>query len=278
MNRQLISVAIGNIRDDHITAALLYTPKARANHYSRETNRPRPTKRMIAIVLAAALLLAFAITAYATGWFESFFAKVSEQYNVPDPERYEHAGDLSSKEPETINLKDLPGNTFTLSESFYDGEDLLLAYSLDSMKYPAQFGFGPGDENFDQLTSTGPWYIDGQWENQVPAEDYERICEALRSEENTGYIIRVAYLGDHIRLTDGTDLGPMLNNYTIDGNVILECQEGLPEAVKNRRELDLVFTVREILNYYYKDGGTLYRYTLNLSESSVTISIPNHGG
>ena len=57
MNRQLISVAIGNIRDDHITAALLYTPKARANHYSRETNRPRPTKRMIAIVLAAALLL-----------------------------------------------------------------------------------------------------------------------------------------------------------------------------------------------------------------------------
>ena len=92
----------------------------------------------------------------------------------------------------------------------------------------------------------------------------------------SGFVIRTAYLGDHIRLTDGTDLGPMLSNSTADGSVVLECQEGLPAAAKDRDALELVFTIREMLFYYYKDGDTFYRYTENLSEETVTVSVPNN--
>ncbi|MBQ7736518.1 MAG: DUF4179 domain-containing protein [Oscillospiraceae bacterium] len=271
MNRQLISVALGDIDDEHITAALRYRPEI-----NDQIQKHHPAKRILVISLAAVMLLAFAITAYAAGWFRSFFAAVNEEYSVPDPEKYEHAGELSNKAPATVDVKTLPDVKFTLSESFYDGEDLLLAYSLESMQYPVQFGFGPEDDGFDQLWLVGRWYIDAQLEKKVAESDFNRICEELRGKETTGFIVREAYLGDHIRLTDGTDLGPMLNIYTIDGNMILECQDGLPDAAKNRDQLELVFTVRECLHYYYKDGETLYRNTLNLGEAPVTVTIPNN--
>lgn len=190
------------------------------------------------------------------------------------PSKYEEAGAQSVKDPVEIPLQDLPGNTFVLSESYYDGETLLLAYELDTMKYPVQFGFGPKDENYDHLWLTGQWYIDAQWEKMVFAEDYERICRELRDEDQTGFMIRSAYLGDHILLADGTDLGPMLSTELENGTVVLECQEGLPESARNKSELKLEFKVREILTCYYKNGESFYRYVLNLNETTVEVSVP----
>ena len=109
------------------------------------------------------------------------------------------------------------------------------------------------------------------------AEDFDRICRELRAEDATGFIIRQAYLGDHIRLTDGTDLGPMLDSYTVEGNVILECQEGLPESARNKDGLELVFTLRENLSYFFKEDETMYVYTVPLDEEQVTIAISNNG-
>ena len=276
MNRALISNAIGNIREEHITAALCRVPVVAARRRGRP-ERFLPVKRLAIVALAAALLLTLAVTATATGWFSSFFAKIGELYGVSNPERYERAGELSEKEPVHVDLAALPGHTFTLSESYYDGDELMLAYSLESMRYPVDFDFGPGDEGFEDLQPTGPWYISSQWQQEVSAEEYERICQELRGEKNTGFVIRTAYPGDHIRLVDGTDLGPILCNYTVDGQVILEPQEGLPESARSRDKLELVFTVREALDFYYKEGGTMYRYHASLREETVTITVPNIG-
>ena len=270
MNRALISDALGQIREAHITAALCWVSKG-------QTKRSSKVRRAAALALATALLLALAVTAAATGLFSSLFARIGELWPVPDPERYERAGELSQKEPARVELADLPGNVFTLSECFYDGEDLLLAYALESLQYPVSFGFGPGDDGFESLTPTGPWYISAQWAQEVSPEDYEEICRLLREEEATGFVIRSAYLGDHIRLVDGTDMGPMLSNYAVDGQVILEPQEGLPESARGRETLELVFTLRETLGYYYKEGRILYQYHAPLREEAVTIPIPNLG-
>ena len=270
MNRALISDALGQIREEHITAALCRVDDDR-------TKPAAKIRRAAALALAAALLLALAVTAAATGLFSSLFARIGELWAVPDPERYERAGELSQKEPERVDLRALPGNVFTLSESFYDGEELLLAYSLESLRYPVSFGFGPGDEGFESLTTTGPWYISAQWEQELSPEDYQEICRLLREEDSAGFVIRTAYLGDHIRLDDGTDLGPMLSHRTPEGAVILEPQEGLPESARGREELALVFTLREALAYYYKADGLLYQYHAPLREETVTIAIPNIG-
>lgn len=270
MNRALISDALGQLREEHITAALCRADAGRAK-------RSPKVRRLTAVVLAAALLLVLAVTAAATGLFSSVFARIGELWAVPDPERYERAGEISQKEPERVDLAALPGNTFTLSESYYDGEDLLLAYSLESLRYPVAFGFGPGDEGFANLTPVGPWYISAQWEQELSAEDYEEICRLLREEDSAGFVIHSAYLGDHIRLTDGTDLGPMLSHALPDGQVILEPQDGLPESARDREELALVFTLREALGYYYKEAGILYMYHAPLREETVTIVVPRVG-
>ena len=265
MDRALISQALGEIRAEHVTAALVHRP-ARAGI----------RKKAVLALLAAAALLALAATAYALGAFGSLFAEVPEILPVPDPARYEIAGALSDKEPKAVPLEDLPGHTFTLTESYYDGQELLLAYSLDSMKYPVLFGFGPGDDGFEELIPIGRWYIDSQWQEQVTPEEYRRMETLFRQEDSVGFVIRSAYLGDHIRLSDGTDLGPMVQT-EVDGNTILECQNGLPEAARDREELELVITVREILNYYYKENETLYQATRLLQETTAEISVPNTG-
>lgn len=290
MNRPLISAALGGIREEYIAAALCYSPSEERRRTER--SRQPSDRRWITLLLATALLLALAVTAYAAGLFDSLFPKIPNEY-APEPERewYERAGELSEKEPETVALRDLPKAAFTLTESFYDGKDLIVAYDLDTMKYPVQFGFGPGDDGFEKLWPTGPWYINAQWENEVFTEDYQRICRALREEERTGFVLRHAYVGDHVRLTDGTDLGPWAGGASLDGNVYMEWREveesripdgssaaprqgGLPEKARNQPELELQFTVREVLMYYYKDGDTMYLYSETIREEPVTVTIP----
>ena len=290
MNRPLISAALGGIREEYITAALICdSPQKSESEKHRHTFASR---RTLILALAAVLLLAFAITAYAAGVFDSLFPKIPNEF-TPAPERewYEQAGELSEKEPETVVLRDLPNAAFTLTESFYDGKDLIVAYDLDTMKYPVQFGFGPGDENFENLLQLGAWYINAQWEDETYSEDYSRICETLRGGENGGFILRQAYVGDHVRLSDGIDLGPWAGGALLDGNVYMEWrgleteirdadgnvvtvrQEGLPEAARDKPELELVFTVREMLMYYYKKGDTMYLYTEQIREEPVTVTV-----
>ena len=270
MNRYLISTALGGIRDEYITAAA-------CSPADIQSVRRIPTKKMLMIVAAAVLLLAFSVTAYASGWLTSIFSRVGEQFGIPTPSRYDEAGELSNKTPERISLRDLPGIVFTLSESYYDGEDLLLAYSLETTTYSVQFGFGPGHEGFDSLRWLGE-FDPAVLRDAVSANDYERITDFYLTVETGGFIVRTSFLGDHIRLPDGTDLGPILNNYTIDGTRILECQNALPESARGKDELTLVFTVREALVYFYKDGSTLYQYSDPLREENVTVVIPSTGG
>ena len=125
------------------------------------TMRPRKRFRPALIAAAAAaLLLALGITAYATGWAQSFIAQIPARYAVPDAERdalLEKAGELSNKEPETVELTEteITGESFTLEESYYDGENLMLVYSLDALLRPVEFGYGPGGEHFDDLHTAG---------------------------------------------------------------------------------------------------------------------------
>ena len=290
MNRALISAALGGIREEYISAALSCggTKRRESARHSHKLS----SRRALILALAAALLLAFAVTAYAAGLFGSLFSKIPNEF-APEQERewYERAGELSEKEPETVALRDLPNGAFTLTESFYDGKDLIIAYDLDTMKYPVQFGFGPGDRNFEKLWPIGRWYINAQWKDEVFPEDHLQICEILRGEERTGFVMRFAYVGDHVCLPDGTDLGPWAGGASLDGNIYMEWreleneirdsdgnvvtvrQEGLPEAARDKPELKVVFTVREVLMYYYKDGDTMYLYTEQIREEPVSVTV-----
>ena len=237
----------------------------------------KPFRRIISVAIAVCLVLALGITAYATGLAQSIIAQI--RYGTPDKERdalLQKAGELSNKEPETVTLTELVGNAITLDESYYDGENLMLVYTLDALKSPVEFGYGPGDEHFDELWTAGEGYVLAFQEEEFNPEDFQKVLQIQHGTEATGFIHRYISIGDHIRLADGTDLGPMFGTPT-DGKILLQNQNELPEVARNQDALELTLYVKEYIMYYYTDGSLEYSYSPVVEGEPVTFTIPNCG-
>lgn len=239
--------------------------------------KARPVRKAARVVLlAAVIVLLLSVTAYATGFAQSVIGSLSGWFATPDAERdakYEQAGELSNKEPITEDLSDLAGSTITLEESYYDGEDLFMAYSLDTMKYSLEIGFGPGDENFDKLWKLSD-DLDILWDYGFSEEEISRIKAEYEENGKVGFIVRRIALGDHITMADGTDLGPVVG-VEKDGKVILESQNGLPETAKGLERLELVFKVKSFVSYYYFEGDDIYQYSFTDNSEDVCFTIEN---
>ena len=191
---------------------------------------------------------------------------------------------LVEEEPAKTSVRDFPNNRFSLCESFYDGTSLTLAYKPESMIYPVEFGLVP--DNLDDLQNMGRWYINAGWQTSMTQEDYEHVAKMLREEEQCGFVLRYFYLGDHICLTDGTDLGPWVG-MNEGGTVFMkwpsetsqesnQIHSSLPREAQNRDALELVLKIREIVEYHYKDGDTYYYGNELLGEKTVVITVIAH--
>ena len=288
MNREMLSLAVGGIRDDHIMAGLKSGKRIKTR---LKAGRGR-SRKAISLLLAAAFLLALGVTAYAMGWLDSIFGRALEELPLSETEAalYEKAAaEPVPKEAASTELRDLPGRVFSLSEAYYDGKSLLLAYQMDSLLYPVEFRYGPEDAHFKDLIYLGKAAVNTGWQTYMTPEEYARVEQMMRDSGQCGFAVRYAYLGDHIRLTDGTDLGPWIS-HTIDGTVLLQWTEeeqevpveggvvrlhqtGLPPAAQDRDELQLVFTIREILAFHYKDGEQFFYYYEPLGEEEIIIPV-----
>lgn len=233
--------------------------------------------RIGSLAAAIALIFTLGVTAYAAGVFDSIIAKMSGAYATPDEvrdARYEAAAEISTKEMETIDLSQLLGNSITMEESFYDGDDLMVVYSLDALTYPIDYGFDSSDERYASLelreSLTLDWFKN---EFDISDDDYAEICGKVSSDGEASFILTRIELGDHVVLTDGTDVGPM-TIMEFDGSVFLEPQNGLPEDAKNREQLDLVFTVNYRDICFRIDGEGIYTYWPQPQSEKVTFTIP----
>ena len=188
----------------------------------------------------------------------------------------------AEEEPAKVSVRDLPNNEISLCESFYDGTSLMLAYDPRSMIYPVEFGFVP--DSLDDLQNMGRWYIHTGWQAHMTQEDFQHVETMFREEEQCGFVLRYFYLGDHIRLTDGTDLGPWVGMN--EGDTVFmkwpsetshesnQIHSSLPSEAQNRDVLDLELTIREIVEYHYKDGNNYYYGNEALGEKIITLSVP----
>lgn len=242
-----------------------------------QNNKRRTITRIGSLAAALALIFTLGMTAYANGFFDSIIAKMSGAYATPDETRdarYEAAAENSDKEPETAELRQLIGNAMTVEESFYDGDSLMLAYSLDTMSYPIDYSFDAGDVRYSKLQKLES--VSMEWfrtEFDISDADYEAICAKIREQGDVSFVLTRVELGDHVALTDGTDIGPM-TSMEIDGSVFLEPQNGLPEKARSRDQLELVFTVncREIC--FRIDGEDIYTHWPEPRSEEVTFTIP----
>ena len=288
MNRELLSEALGEIEEGFIAEA--YRPVPENASGSSERIVPMKKKRIITFSLAAALLLALGVTAYASD-LASAIADVARSLSsrTPDEEMREERpetaeyldgwnsrmdewiemGENADKTTQSAALED--GTTITLTENFYDGERLALSYALNAEGPRIDYGFGPDHESFAHLNESEGLI----WYQELSEEQVLEIMSKLKLTGKVGFVIRTVDVGDHVTLTDGTDIGPFIGG-ELDGNTVLVPQDGLPDAAKGRDRLDITFYVKTYEAYIWLEGEKIYSYYPVVQGVPVTFEILNN--
>ena len=105
-------------------------------------------------------------------------------------------------------------------------------------------------------------------------EQYLEIMAKLKLSGKVGFVIRTVDVGDHVTLTDGTDIGPFIGG-ELDGYTVLVPQNGLPDLAKGRDKLDLTFHVKTYEAYIWLEGDQVYSYFPVIAGVPVTFEIRN---
>ncbi len=347
LNSEKAMFALNDIDEVYLESArAVLENENKAITCEKESHSIKP-KRIIALALAAVLLLALGITAYAEGLISPVFHKMQSIFMLPDKEgdisedfakvidQYESEMkdrlDLYSQaeqymnenqpEPETLTLPQFDSSLVTLSEHFYNGEVLMLGIDLDVAEPEMIAGYEPdeellkkiksiaffhdvnGDDDLDVLLENGMMReiyddylekrtdyakeydfrhqsaisMDWMLKNELSDEQYDEAWRLLRK---TGHICAVKseiYIGDHITMANGTDLGPtgQQNMDDSSGSIFIEANN-LPDAAKNLDELSIRISLKKVRIYYYMElGGPARFYAETVGEELLPFTVEN---
>lgn len=180
----------------------------------------------------------------------------------------------SRQPPETVATappaKETPATTgcfFSQSESVYDGSSLVLVCDMKTAKQPADFSFGPDHEHFAELADQ----VD-DWGRYLNEADKATAEQKLRDNGSVGFIARVSYVNDTIRLTDGTDLGPF-NRMEENGKIYYSPETGLFGATADQDQLALTFTVITQSVHVWLEGNRVQMYYAAPESREATMTI-----
>lgn len=257
---------------------------------SPEGETYRQPRRLTVVLIAAALTVALLTgTAFATGFINSIFLEMRGYEVGGSDSKYETIDALSNRHEDTVTVAipedgsvpdmSIPiesDSSFTLVQSYYDGEQLMLGYTKDVLLKPAEFGFGPGSEKFGELMpveDTVQHTVLALYpEDFLTADEYTQFIKTFEETGSVGVIFYEVYIGDHITLEDGTDIGPH-GEVERDSGVYLEFNTPLAEAARNQDELTVVLNIKSGIWYYYQDltGAYYLREPGNAEQVSFTI-------
>lgn len=264
---------LGQLNEDFIEEAVLsYEQPVSAAPGEKETmmnyNVKKTSKRMLLVAVVAAMVMALSVVGFATGVLPSLIGRLGNgYYNDTNPERdafYQMAGEMSDKNAQTVHPDTEQASSLTKEESYYDGEKLVLAYTLNTETASIDFDFGPEHEYFGELF-TPPEYnrtsMQQIWlDHGLPASDFAKAQAKMQTDGAVGFTVRYAGIGDHVKLDDGTDLGPMVGGREADDVVFLENQNELPEQARNQDEITIQLGVKQYVHYYYVEDGVVSWY------------------
>jgi len=89
-----------------------------------------------------------------------------------------------------------------------------------------------------------------------------------------GFTIRYVGIGDHLKLGDGSDPGPMIGG-EVDGTIILRNQNELPEQARNLDEITLCLGVKQYVAYYYVKDDVVSYYCPVVEAEWIPFTIEN---
>lgn len=249
-------------------------------------------KRMLTYLLAAAISASLLmITAAAAGWIPGLFHSLKEKY-PHDKELFEAAAQANADAvPEFCEIPQLDLSNFVLMERYFDGDNILIGYNLDTV-LPAPVVGVAADERLLREIKRGvrcsriswdtyqPWFEESAAENAIKydlTEDaftmdrmlkatltdaqYKRAWELM---EANGYVcvaVQDVWVGDHVLvngvdtvedfLSDGVSYSNRTEYSTEQGCCIR--LEPLPEAIKELDTVTVTVNVRSSVQYWYID-------------------------
>ena len=278
---------------------------------SERNGMKHSTRRIAAIVIAACLLFALAITAYATGALRSILGNFWGSYgeHLQDPQeqralgREDYADWLEGEHKMVDKMLDIAGkttpqNTFvpiqpgskagiTLLESYYDGEKIAMGCQFQRMNLqaPIQFDIDLNDPAYAELGEMEPRkdfaefleYGDGYMTTE---EDRKEIAARLKRDGKVTFTAWGSWLSDHV-YANGEDLGCCHGDldpegyFTVDPMVMGIGEIELPDSCRNQPEITVTlnYCVQQVV--YQLEGNTLRCAELPIQRYPVDIIVKN---
>lgn len=311
MNRKRISEALDGIEMEYIAECAAYSPKKRKLPSEKEhemgrfkqVTKPAGRKLMV-LVLAACLILALGLTAYAAGFL--FLSNWIRGFDVEPPtdelwesrpevaewrtEQMENQAVLDAMAEKAVQSGEekhpegLADSGITLLESCYDGEKLLMACRFDAPQRPVTFDFDENHPLFAELHTSQEdyWNENEAWKWYVPLEsDQKEIEKRLAENGRVGFTTYDFFISDHV-LINGEDPGlshsdPADNDgvFFVDPFYTSVFGSELPESVKNLPEVEITFTIRCAETHYWMEGDTIQWTIGEVPDYPVSFVLPN---
>ena len=231
------------------------------------------SKRLLMVAVAAAMIMALTVVGFAADVIPSLIGRLGSGDAF-----YQLVGEKSDKTKETVEPKTDQVISLTKEESYYDGENVVLAYTINVEGATVAFDFGPDDENFEHLFTppeSNQTSMSQIWQDHgLSAADFAKAQKIMLSEGAVGFTVRSVGIGDHLKLADGTDPGPMIGG-EVDGTIILRNQDELPESARNLDEITLYLGVKQYVHYYYVENGVVSWYCPVVEAEWIPFTIEN---
>ena len=270
-------------------------------------------RRTAGLILAAAICLSLlAVTAVAAGWVPSIFELLQEQF--PEETVYAQAAQASQTQiPEVVELPKMDASKFVLSQSYYDGQTILLGYNLEEMLPEPVVGYqvdedllreikgtsqsfeGIDRKTYEEIFGPLPEYVqehsmkrdalamEGELRQILSPEAYEKMWKLLLQNGSVCVVTQDLFVGDH-KLVNGVDtiaamadhpeaIG-MMDMYTEAGTCIY--LNPLPEAAQNQSSVTVELKVKSGFQYWYLEleGHGYWAYAPN-QEQIVSFTLEN---
>ena len=270
-------------------------------------------RRTAGLILAAAVCLSLlAVTAVAAGWVPSIFELLQEQF--PQETVYAQAAQASQAQiPEVVELPKMDASKFVLSQSYYDGQTILLGYNLEEMLPEPVVGYqvdeallreikgtsqsfeGIDRKTYEEIFGPLPEYVqehsmkrdtlamEGELRQILSPEAYEKMWKLLLQNGSVCVVTQDLFVGDH-KLVNGVDtIAAMADNPGAIGMTDVYTEAGtclylnpLPEAAQNQSSVTVELKVKSGFQYWYLEleGHGYWAYAPN-QEQIVSFTLEN---
>lgn len=297
MSRNRLTQIMNQIDPALVEECAGYCPPSERNGMNKHHSR-----RLAVIILAACLVVALAVTAYATGAIQSLISKYwsSFTYVTPDDQLREarpdyaqwldsqletqsmmlEIGEKAAQTEVPYQIPGLDGAGVTLLEYYYDGEKIALACQFHNLEQQVDFRFDAEDYAnlpFQTVEADGYPSYRSIVKDAAALQDIEKI---LQKEDSVSFLAFDAWISDHVYV-NGEDLGPCHGDpdengfFTVDPISMGMGEVVLPESCRNLPEISVSLTYRVVTYAFRLEGETIQYARVGLADYPISFTIPN---